>query len=165
MLNDLLSQVDDRHQRLLALDFAEHVVERFGDRTDRDNLPHCLELLAALTEALALGKAHERLIAAWREHARLVVASGRESDDMRDVVRSAVEASSWDLLAEAGIAGSHTMRRRLSCVSVAREARRAVGRCVGGAAEDVRAARWEEARWQVGRVVETAPCPQGRDSR
>ncbi|MEO3842174.1 hypothetical protein [Streptomyces sp. CNZ287] len=167
VLATLLAEADEHHQRALALDFAEHALEVCGDRLTPPLRATCTELLAAAREAVGLGRAHERLGRAYDDfHAvRVTPTGGGVSDDASGVALMALFSSTQPLMEAAGLVvrmGSSPP----SCTDVARDAQAAVGRRRAEDAGDpaaetslARSARWEEARWQLVRVIETAPDP------
>ncbi|MFF0727326.1 hypothetical protein [Streptomyces sp. NPDC004134] len=167
VLATLLAEADEHHQRALALDFAEHTLEICGDRLGPTLRATCAELLAAAREAVVLGRAHERLGRAYGDfHAvRATPTGGGVSDDASGVALMALFSSTQRLMEAAGL----VVRMRPappSCADVARDAQAAAGRRraedagdPAGEASVARSARWEEARWQLARVIETVPDP------
>lgn len=167
VLGALLSEADERHQRLLALDFAEHALEICGDRLVPTVRDACAELLAAAREAVGLDLAHERLERAYHHFydVRRDSTGGNVQDAPSLVVMAALRHSAMHLMEGAGIV-VRTKASPPSCKDVARSAQTAVGRRRAEDADDpadeaivARSARWEEARWQLVRVIETAPDP------
>ncbi|MFW6691328.1 hypothetical protein [Streptomyces sp. MAR4 CNX-425] len=174
VLGALLDEADELHQRELALDFAEHTLEIYAGRLAPPVRDTCAELLAAAREAVDLDRAHERLADAYHKFyaVRTTPTGGGVSDDASSVAHMALGCSAQRLMEAADLIvrmGSSPP----SCKDVARSAQTAVGRRRAEDADDpagessrARSGRWEEARWQLTRVIETTPDPNtSRPSR
>jgi hypothetical protein len=123
-----------------------------------------VEYVAAAREAIALGRANDRIL---RAHAAFFTTSWKTSGhpEVTHILNSAVRLACQDMLIEAG-AMNKVARTKLSCQYIAQTAQSAVGsRSAKRATEGTesrkadRAARWEEARWQLHHVIATEPNP------
>ncbi|MEU3790408.1 hypothetical protein AB0F07_11465 [Streptomyces fructofermentans] len=168
-LGELLEDVDGVCAAHLALDFAEHSVAVLADTVDPPLRALCLDFTAAAREAVAGGAATERLLRARRDYLALAARIPRSPDALH-VADAAVDLGCRRMLEDAGV----LIRARKVYTTVQYVARRAqsdVGRRSAelappgtdrdGLARIDRAARWEEARWQLLRVVTTEPNPHG----
>lgn len=165
ILTGLLREVDTLHAKTLALVFAEHA------------LRSCRDLLAPVHLDLAL--AYIAAAEAWVEGAydiEVLAHAHRGFFAGRDGEKSSSERVMW----LASIAVSVCCQRDMEqagiivrqsyvpdVIGVAREAQMIVGSCVSrnssGTDSQVTAmkkrARWDEAKWQLIKLIETAPVP------
>ncbi|MEU9736041.1 hypothetical protein [Streptomyces sp. NPDC048002] len=162
LLVQLLEKVDERRGAELALDFAEHAVEPLTDGL----CSVCEEYVAAARQAIRLGRADDRLLRAHDAFAEEAWSDPGHSDD-RNLLDSAVRLACQDMLIEAGVY-SRAGRVSVDAPYIAKTAQSFVARRHSeraGDGEDLREvnrrARWEEARWQVRRVIATEPAPPG----
>ncbi|MFG1805670.1 hypothetical protein [Streptomyces sp. NPDC049040] len=163
-LAELLDQVDGTRAATLALDFAEHAVDLESEPLAERMRAATVEYVAAARAAIALGRADDRLVRAHASHA----AAARQTPGHSEITLlhdSAVRLACQDMLIEAG-AMNRAGRTMLTCRYVARTAQSEVGgRSARRAAAGTdprkadRAARWEEARWQLHHVIATEPNP------
>ncbi|GLW51947.1 hypothetical protein Stsp02_76070 [Streptomyces sp. NBRC 14336] len=170
LLGDLLAQVDERRGAELGLDFADHAVDFRAEPMTNPTRVVSEEYMAAARQALRLGRADDRLL---RAHEAFVQEGWRSPGDSEAVnlLDSAVRLACQDMLIEAGVYG-RPGRVPLTPQDIAKSAQSVVGRRYSERAaegEDVqevnRRARWEEARWQVQRVIATEPVPGGGTGR
>ncbi|MXM62429.1 hypothetical protein GR925_02935 [Streptomyces sp. HUCO-GS316] len=163
-LNELLNDVDEQRAALIAVDFAEHAIQIQASLVHPRLLEVTTEYLSAGREAISAGRAHQRLIHADEEYFRASweFASRFEPTQLGN---SAVMFGCQRMLEEAG-ARSKAARVNPTCQYIARTAQSHVGRWhAKHAAEGAdrrradRAARWEEARWQLLHVISLVPNP------
>ncbi|MBM9435899.1 hypothetical protein [Actinacidiphila bryophytorum] len=163
-LTEMLNDVDGARAATLALDFAEHAADLEAEALTEDLRAATVEYVAAAREAIASGRATDRLVRAYESF----FAAGWKApghSEFTSIHDSAVRFACQDMLIEAG-ALNKIGRTRLTCQYIARSAQSIVGsRSAERAAEGVdrrkadRAARWEEARWQIQHVIATEPNP------
>lgn len=163
-LNELLNDVSGARAATLALDFAEHATDLKAEPLAESMREATAEYVAAAREAIALGRANDRLV---RAHESFVTTSWKTPGhpEVTHILNSAVRLACQDMLIEAG-AMNKVARTKLTCQYIAQTAQSAVGsRSAKRAAEGTdsrkadRAARWEEARWQLRHLIATEPNP------
>ncbi|MER6676574.1 hypothetical protein [Streptomyces sp. NPDC000983] len=162
LLVQLLAEVGERRGAELALDFAEHAVEPLAEGVRSV----CEEYVAAARQALPLDRADDRLLRAHEAFDKEAWRDPEDSDSMQ-LVDSAVRLACQDMLIEAGVYGRPgripVTPQYIAKTAQSFVARRHSERAAEG--EDLREvnrrARWEEARWQVQRVIATEPAPPG----
>ncbi|TPQ19731.1 hypothetical protein [Streptomyces sporangiiformans] len=168
-LNDLLGDVDDTRAATLALDFAEHAVELQADALDPKMRSAYAEYVAAAREAIALGRANDRLVRAYDVFFEVGWEFPGHSD-VTGVADSAIRLGCQQMLMDVG-AMNEAGRTNPTCQYIARRAQSDVGRWYAQLAsadadrrQADRAARWEEARWQLLHVITTEPNPHAADA-
>lgn len=165
LLHRYLTELDSPSQQRLSLAFAQHVLEQCGDEVEAGRLASSNGYLAAATQYMrdrtsidALTSAHE---AYFRDR-------GNKADLSAEITWVVALAVAACFQRDLETAGALVHRSYVPTVSVvAREAQAAVAKCAAGAAGDQQApgaalsrrAKWEEARWQLIRVIEEAPNP------
>lgn len=164
VLHELLELVSEEQGKALALDYAQHVLDGCGTALEGDELAACLGYLDAAAAFSGDSASREALHAASEEF----FAARRNALDFAGLVswlpHTAVDVVAQRAMESAGL----RMRTRYvpSVGAVAREAQRIMGTWAGAAvcaaesAAVAREARWEEGRWQLQRLVATAPYPQ-----
>ncbi|MEV6318459.1 hypothetical protein [Streptomyces sp. NPDC051776] len=168
-LNELLDDVDDLRAATLALDFAEHAVELQADALDPRLLGAYAEYMGAAHEAIELGRATDRLVRA-NDACFEVGWEFPGHSEITGVAESAVRLGCQQMLIDVGAmnkAGRTIQTRQY----IARQAQSDVGRWYaqqapadGDRRQVDRAARWEEARWQLLHVIATEPNPHAPDA-
>lgn len=163
-LTEMLNDVDGARAATLALDFAEHAANLEAEALTQDMREVIVEYVASAREAVALGRANERLVRALDSLFTVGWRTPYHPEDIH-LLDSAVRFACQDMLIEAG-ALNKIGRTRVTCQYIARTAQSIVGsRSAARAAEGAdrrmadRARRWEEARWQLQHVVATEPNP------
>jgi len=144
-------------------------VQLQADALDPRLLGACAENMGAAREAIELSRATDRLV--WACDAFFKVGwkfPGRSA--ITDVADSAVRLGCQDMLINVG-AMSKAGRTSPTWQSIARTAQSDVGRWYAQQAPDGadrkqidRAARWEEARWQLLHVITTEPNPHAMNA-
>lgn len=163
-LNELLNDVSGARAATLALDFAEHATDLKTESLTESMRDATVEYVAAAREAIALGRANDRIL---RAHEYFFTTSWKTSGhpEVTRILNSAVRLACQDMLIEAGVMNK-VARTKLTCQYIAQTAQSAVGSRSAKRATDGmeirkadRAARWEEARWQLQHVIATEPNP------
>lgn len=166
VLASLLGEVDEGLGKVLALDFADRVLVACRDSLTEDEREHAGNYVTAARRLLsgegsvaALADAHRAFFQAINRNTRL-------SDDITWIAYLAVKVCFQRLLEESKIV-LYRERRLPSVADVVREAQTVTGRHAAQAAgesgepgaEIARRSRWEEARWQLGRLISSVPFP------
>ncbi|WP_218002740.1 hypothetical protein [Nocardia brevicatena] len=169
VLVDLLEAAEPGRRKAVCLDFGAHVLDVCADsisgdllRASRGYLDAARRLLAGTGDAGLLARARSDYFGARGDGQDVVDASGVASVSVCAACQREMEG--------AGMVQSNRYVPR--AVDVAKEAQAAVGayaahratagmqgEVTGNARTAARVARWEEARWQLLRVIEVAPRP------
>lgn len=160
LLAELLAQAGEDQLRRLAPDFAEHALDTYRPAMREPLYEASAELLRAVREGVDTGRAGERM-----ETARRSFFAVRTDEDDSGPGGSV----SWTAFRAFDV-GSLRLRQPVGAIrhdkqvaDIAARAQEAAGRWSAAgdprSAQAARVARWEEARWQVARVVTTAPNP------
>lgn len=165
-LAELLNGVDGARAASLALDFAEHATDLEAEPLAESMRSATVEYVAAAREAIAWAGRDDRLVRAYEAFFTAGWKTPGHSDDIH-LLDSAVRFACQDMLIEAG-AMNRAGRTNPTCQYIARTAQSVAGsRSAERAPEGAdsrqadRAARWEEARWQLHHVIGTEPNPHG----
>jgi hypothetical protein len=169
VLSDLLRTVDGLQARMLPLAFAEHALEKCREVLTPEHLDLALrytrsakEFVGGTGDIAALGRARSDYFAG-RD------AGSSDSERVMWIAAIAVTASCQREMEDAGFVVKD--RYVPDVAVVATEARKAVARCAArlnrdrdavGESELAQRIEWEEARWQLTRVIETTPFPRDR---
>lgn len=150
---NILSDAEPHTRKLLALDFAEHVINDHGTDAERSLTRTAMscarEFLAEAGPIAAVSDARSALFTSLYDNSRLLW-----------LPISAITVACLPALQAAGAVARSVPQTEVEYV--ARHAQQqAAHATVGGSDNKQRweAARWEEARWQLTRIVESAPTP------
>lgn len=168
VLTGLLAEADPETQKRSALDFADHVLTpvRGGLRGGEVYQRYLVAAYRQLAEPGGVDDLSE-LIEARRAIYAFMGENGGSLEREGTVVLHAVTVAFHDAFEGAGVVASRKPKHLSRAEDVARDAQVAAGAHVAERHDDaagdievaVRAAKWEEARWQLMRLIELVPAP------
>lgn len=148
VLGDLLRQTGEAQARALALDYAEAAVREAGAVLPAELAEASLALLASARRFRTGGGDMESLRSARDEFFRVRAGAGPAAREVSWIASIAVMAVAQRELEEAGVVARSAYMPGV--LDVAREAQRLAGNGP---------ARWETARAQLTRLIESEPYP------
>jgi hypothetical protein len=162
-LAELLGRVDDRLRSELAFAFAEHVLAVCGEAMSEAERAAASEYLGAARDLLTGGGSIERLAEAHHVFFATRGDGSSQADRVMWIAKLAVDATCQRALEEHGVRARQ--HHQPGVLDVAREGQQLVaawaaeGADSGDAGSLRRTAFWEEARWQLIRLVAAIPVP------
>ncbi|MFC7247424.1 hypothetical protein ACFQO7_33610 [Catellatospora aurea] len=163
LLADLLGRIDDRLRSELAFAYAEHVLGVCGEAMREAERAAASEYLGTAHDLLTGGGSIERLAEAHHVFFATRGDGSSQADRVMWIAKLAVDATCQRALEEHGVRARQHYQPGV--LDVAREGQQLVAAWAarsadsGDAASLRRTASWEEARWQLIRLVAAIPVP------
>ncbi|MEU8003573.1 hypothetical protein AB0B66_20645 [Catellatospora sp. NPDC049111] len=163
LLAELLGRLDDRQRSELAFAYAEHVLGVCGEALSETERAAASKYLGAAHDLLTRGGSIERLAEAHHVFFATRGDGSSQADRVMWIAKLAVDATCQRALEEHGVRARQHYQPGV--LDVAREGRQLVAAWTarsadsGDAAGLRRTASWEEARWQLIRLLAAIPVP------